>query len=55
MDASTFKDEQVIKEFDDYILVKYKAENLKASPTKEILKHFEVLGLPTYITLVPKK
>lgn len=55
MDASTFKDEQVIEEFDDYILVKYKAENLKASPTKEILKHFEVLGLPTYITLVPKK
>jgi len=55
MDASTFKNEQVIKEFDDYILVKYKAENLKASPTKEILKHFEILGLPTYITLVPKK
>ncbi len=55
MDATTFKDEKVIKEFDNYILVKYKAENLKASPTKEILKHFEVLGLPTYITLVPKK
>ena len=55
MDASTFKDEAVIKEFDNYILVKYKAENLKTSPTKEILKHFEVIGLPTYITLVPKK
>ena len=54
MDATTFKDEKVIQEFDNYILVKYKAENLKVSPTKEILKHFEVLGLPTYITLVPK-
>ncbi len=54
MDATTFKDEKVIQEFDNYILVKYKAENLKASPTKEILKHFEVIGLPTYITLIPK-
>jgi len=55
MDATTFKDEKVIKEFDNYILVKYKAENLKASPTKEILKHFEVIGLPTYIALAPKE
>ena len=54
MDATTFKDEKVIKEFENYILVKYKAENLKVSPTKEILKHFEIIGLPTYITLVPK-
>ncbi len=54
MDATTFKDEKVIEEFENYILVKYKAENLKASPTKEILNHFEIIGLPTYITLVPK-
>ena len=54
MDATTFKDEKVIKEFDNYILVKYKAENLKVSPTKEILKHFEIIGLPTYIALAPK-
>ena len=49
-----FKDEKVMQEFDNYILVKYKAENLKASPTKEILKHFEIIWLPTYITLAPK-
>ncbi len=55
MDATTFKDEKVIQEFENYILVKYKAENLKVSPTKEILKHFEIIGLPTYITLAPKK
>ena len=54
MDATTFKDEKVIQEFDNYILVKYKAENLKISPTKEILKHFRIIGLPTYITLAPK-
>jgi hypothetical protein len=45
----------VIEEFDNYILVKYKAENLKVSPTKEILKYFEIIGLPTYIALAPKK
>ncbi len=55
MDATTFKDEKVIQEFDNYILVKYKAENLKISPTKEILKYFEIIGLPTYIILVQKK
>ena len=54
MDATTFKDEKVIQEFENYILVKYKAENLKVSPTKEILKHFEIIGLPTYIALAPK-
>ncbi|MFC1887300.1 cytochrome c biogenesis protein CcdA [Candidatus Cloacimonadota bacterium] len=54
MDATTFKDEKVIQEFDNFILVKYQAEKLKVSPTKEILKHFEIIGLPTYIVLVPK-
>ena len=54
MDATTFKDEKVMQEFDNYILVKYKAENLKVSPTKEILKYFEIIGLPTYIALAPK-
>ena len=54
MDATTFKDEEVIKEFDNYILVKYQAENMKTSPTKEILDYFEIIGLPTYIVLEPK-
>jgi len=55
MDASTFKDEKVIEQFEDYVIIKYKAENMKASPTKEILKQFEVIGLPTYVTLVPRQ
>jgi thiol:disulfide interchange protein len=53
MDASTFRDDMVKKEFENFIIVKYQAEQLKESPTKEILKHFEVLGLPTYIVLKP--
>jgi len=55
MDATTFKDEKVIKEFEDFVLIKYQAEKLKESPTKEILKHFDIIGLPTYIVLTPKK
>ncbi len=55
MDATTFKDEKVIKEFENFVLVKYQAENLKVSPTKEILRHFKIIGLPTYLVLVPKK
>jgi len=54
MDATTFKDEKVIQEFDNFVLIKYQAEKLKVSPTKEILKYFEIIGLPTYIVLVPK-
>ncbi|MEA3476054.1 MAG: cytochrome c biogenesis protein CcdA [Candidatus Cloacimonadota bacterium] len=54
MDATTFKAEKVVKKLDDFIVVKYKAENLKKSPTKEILDYFGVIGLPTYVMLIPK-
>lgn len=54
MDATTFNDDEVIAKLEDYVLVKYKAENLKESPTKEILDYFGVIGLPTYVVLVPE-
>jgi len=34
MDATTFKDDEVIAKFEDYVLVKYKAENLKCTSFK---------------------
>ncbi len=55
MDASTFKEETVIEQLKDFVLVKYQAENMKISPTKEIIDHFNIKGLPTYIVLQPKK
>lgn len=55
MDATTFKDEKVEKKLEEFILLKYQAENLKESPTKEILDHFKVIGLPTYLVIEPKK
>ncbi|MCK4358683.1 MAG: thioredoxin family protein [Candidatus Cloacimonetes bacterium] len=54
MDATTFKDDEVVEKLENYVWVKYKAENLNESPTKEILDYFGVLGLPTYVVLVPK-
>jgi thiol:disulfide interchange protein len=54
MDATTFKDENVKNALEDFILVKYQAEDLKKSPTKEILDYFGIIGLPSYVVLIPK-
>ncbi|MEA2104965.1 MAG: cytochrome c biogenesis protein CcdA [Candidatus Cloacimonadota bacterium] len=54
MDATTYRDEEVVEILDDYILVKYVAENLQRSPTKEILDYFNIVGLPSYVILTPK-
>lgn len=54
MDATTFKDEEVTKKIEDFVIIKYKAENLKESPTKEILEYFKIIGLPSYAVLIRK-
>lgn len=54
MNATTFKEEEVKKATENFILVKYQAEDLKKSPTKEILDYFGIIGLPSYIVLIPK-
>ncbi len=55
MDATTFKDEKVQEALEDFVLIKYQAEDLKASPHKEILDYFGIIGLPTYVVLQPKQ
>ena len=54
MEATTFKDDKVKEVLKDFVLVRYQAEDLNKSPTKEILDRFGVLGLPSYIVLLPK-
>ena len=34
--------------------IKYQAEDPTAAPTSEVMEHFEVMGLPTYLILQPK-
>ncbi len=55
MDRTTFKDPEVQRRLERYQVIKFDASNFKESPAKEILDHFEVVGLPTYLILEPKK
>jgi cytochrome c biogenesis protein CcdA len=53
MDKTTFRDEQVEARLADYVKVKFQAEDLDAPPARDLLKHFEGIGLPTYAILRP--
>jgi cytochrome c biogenesis protein CcdA len=53
MDRTTFRDEEVVARLEDYVKVKFQAEDLKASPNREVLELFEGIGLPTYAVLRP--
>jgi len=52
---STFNDPDVKKRLAGYKVIKFDATNSQESPAKEILDHFGVVGLPTYIILTPVK
>jgi thioredoxin:protein disulfide reductase len=53
MDKTTFKDPAITGRLTRYRVLKFDASNYDASPAKEILDHFGVLGLPTYVILEP--
>jgi thiol:disulfide interchange protein len=52
---STFNDPDVKKRLAGYKVIKFDATSSQESPAKEILDHFGVVGLPTYIILTPVK
>ncbi len=54
MDKTVLKDPAVTARLQDFVKVKYQAEELTAAPAKEVAARFQVLGLPTYILLKPK-
>jgi len=53
MEKTTFKNKDVIKKLEHYIIVKFQAERPDAENIKKILDHYGILGLPTYIILQP--
>jgi thioredoxin:protein disulfide reductase len=53
MDRTTFKDEAVLERLDGYVKIKLQAEDLGSSPAREVLEHFDGIGLPTYAVLRP--
>jgi thiol:disulfide interchange protein len=55
MDKTTFRDPDVRERIKAFVFVKYRAERPDESPVKEILDHFKVLGLPTYVILTPEE
>ncbi len=54
MDKTTFKDEVVKARLDNYVFIKYAAENFDDPDTKAVVDHFGVQGLPTFIVLRSK-
>ena len=54
MSKTTFKNDQVLARLEDYVKIKYQAEDLQASPAKEMLERFEGIGLPAYAILRPQ-
>jgi len=55
MDSTTFEAPDIKNRLTPYKVLKFDATNYKESPAKEILDHFGVMGLPTYIILKPVK
>jgi thiol:disulfide interchange protein len=55
MDSSVFSSDEVKKNLKQFIAVRYEAEKPNDSPAKEVLNQFGVIGLPTYVVLMPEK
>jgi thiol:disulfide interchange protein DsbD len=54
MDFTVFNQTNVQRRLKDFIVVRYQAERPNESPAREVLDHFKVLGLPTYLVLSSK-
>ena len=54
MNVTTFKDTEVISRLERYVKVKYQAEDPSDPATREVMEHFGVVGLPTYVVLSPR-
>ena len=53
MDSTTLKAEGVQNALDGYVKVKFQAEDLGASPAREVMERLEAIGLPAYAILRP--
>ena len=54
MDLTVFNQTNVQRRLQDFVVVRYQAERPNESPAREVLDHFNVLGLPTYLVLSSK-
>jgi len=54
MDLTVFNQSSVQQRLKDFVVVKYQAESPNTPPAREVLDHFGVMGLPTYLVLSSK-
>jgi thioredoxin:protein disulfide reductase len=54
MDSAVFSTAEVRQQLKQFVVVRYDAEKPNDSPTKEVLNQFGVIGLPTYVVLMPE-
>lgn len=54
MEKTTFQSDTVRGKLDAFVKLKYRAENPRDPATRTVLNAFGVLGLPTYVVLVPE-
>ncbi len=54
MDKTTFEDEQVVARLEDYVKIKYQAQDTESPPASDLLDLFNIPGLPAYAILRPK-
>lgn len=55
MDLTVFNQTNVQNRLENFVVVRYQAERPNESPARDVLDHFKVMGLPTYLVLSPKK
>ena len=53
MDRTTLKDPDVLTKLTNYTKIKFQAEDLSASPARELMQRVGGVGLPTYVILRP--
>ena len=51
MDKTTLRDPEVTAALQNYVKIKFQAEDASVSPAKDALEHFGAIGLPTYVIL----
>ena len=51
MDQTTLRDPDVEAALEDYVKIKFQAEDLGAAPASDVMERFEAFGLPTYAIL----
>ena len=55
MDSTVFPAPEVKERLNQFVVVRYDAEKPNESPAREVLNQFGVMGLPTYVVLLPEK